>query len=180
MTGSTPVINITFHHSKLSRYSEAHYVYDDLVQSLLFLLHSPNCSVSSSTAAALDTVQFSRIPVLLKGSEYPSPWFSPSNFRENVCFKDVCCLLSLSAFKLPLEYRDRIIHRSSNLLHFLVKPQNATWARPYILGRGRDRVVCWREDYGDCRIIWVYCLLFWYLIMVTDFSIRKMTNVQFH
>ena len=98
MTGSTPVINITFHHSKLSRYSEAHYVYDDLVKSLLFLLHSPNCSVSSSTAAALDTVQFSRIPVLLKGSEYRSPLFRPSEFREKVCLKDVGRLLSLSSF----------------------------------------------------------------------------------
>ena len=71
MTGSTPVVNITFHRSKLPEdpgYSEAHAVYDNLVWSLLLILMSPNCSVSSSTAAALDTVEFSRIPVLLKGS----------------------------------------------------------------------------------------------------------------
>ena len=101
MTGSTPVINITFHRSKLPErpgYSEAHHVYYDLVWSLLDLLISPNCSVSSSTAAALDTVQFSRIPVLFKGSGYRSPWFEPSNFRENVCLKDICRLLSLSSF----------------------------------------------------------------------------------
>ena len=98
MTGSTPVINITFHRSKLPSYSEAHYVYDDLVKSLLRLLTSPHSSVSSSTAAALDTVQFSRIRVLLKGSGYPSPWFPPSCVREKVCLKDVCCLLNLSAF----------------------------------------------------------------------------------
>ena len=101
MAGSTPVVNITFHRSKLPEdlgYSEAHDVYDVLVWSLLFLLNSPNWSVSSSTAAALDTVDFSRIPVLLKGSIFLSPWFSPSRFRENVCLKDVCHLLSLSAF----------------------------------------------------------------------------------
>jgi len=101
MTGSTPVFNITFPRSKPSEYpgySEAHDVYDDLVKSLLLILNSPHCSVSSSTAAALDTVQFSRFPVLLKGSRYPLPWFSPSRFRENVCLKDVCHLLSLSAF----------------------------------------------------------------------------------
>ena len=98
MTGSTPVINITFHRSKLPSYSEAHYVYDDLVKSLLRLLTSPHSSVSSSTAAALDTVEFSRISVLFKGSLYGSPWFWPSIFREKVCLKDVCRLLSLSAF----------------------------------------------------------------------------------
>ena len=101
MTGSTPVVNITFHRSKLPEdpgYSEAHDVYNDLVLSLLFLLNFPNCSVSSSTAAALDTVEFSRIPVLLKGGEYRSPWFRPSNFREKVCLKDICRLLSLSDF----------------------------------------------------------------------------------
>ena len=40
MTGSTPVVNITFHRSKLPEdpgYSEAHYVYYDLVRSLLLL-----------------------------------------------------------------------------------------------------------------------------------------------
>ena len=81
MTGSTPVVNITFHRSKLPEdpgYSEAHAVYYDLVESLLDLLISPHCPVSSSTAAALDTVQFSRIPVLFKESGYRSPWFSPS------------------------------------------------------------------------------------------------------
>ena len=81
MTGSTPVVNITFHRSKLPKapgYSEAHEVYHDLVWSLLDLLISPNCPVSSSTAAALDTVQFSRIPVLFKESGYRSPWLSPS------------------------------------------------------------------------------------------------------
>ena len=81
MTGSTPVVNITFHRSKLPEdpgYSEAHDVYDVLVWSLLALLTSPNCSVSSSTAASLDTVQFSRSPVLFKESGYRSPWFSPS------------------------------------------------------------------------------------------------------
>ena len=101
MTGSTPVINITFHRSKLPErpgYSEAHDVYDVLVWSLFRLLRSPKCSVSPSTAAALDTVQFSRIPVLLKRSRYPSPWFRPSNFREKVCLKDVGRLLSLSDF----------------------------------------------------------------------------------
>ena len=101
MTGSTPVVNITFHRSKLPEdpgYSEAHAVYNDLVGSLLFLLSSPYCPVSSSTAAALDTVQFLRIPVLFKGSGYLSPRFWPSNFREKVCLKDVCCLLSLSDF----------------------------------------------------------------------------------
>jgi len=101
MTGSTPVVNITFHRSKLPEdpgYSEPHDVYHDLVWSLLFFLKSRNCSVSSSTAAALDTVNFSRIPVLLRESRYLSPSFSPSDFRENVCFKDVCHSLSLSAF----------------------------------------------------------------------------------
>ena len=176
MTGSTPVINITFHRSKLPEgpgYSEAHEVYNDLVWSLLFLLTSRNCSVSSSTAAALDTVQFSRIPVLFKGSISPSPWFWPSNFRENVCLKDVCRLLSLSSFQLPFEYRDRIIHRSSNPLYFLMKPRNAPWSRPYILGRGRKKVVCWSDGNGIYHIGWVYCLLLWHLIMVTDFSISK-------
>ena len=81
---------------------------------------------------------------------------------------------------MPFEYRDRIIHRSSNLLHFLVKPRNAAWSRPYILGRGRDRVVCWREYDGVYRIGWVYRLLFWHLIMVTDFSIRKMISALVH
>ena len=101
MTGSTPVVNITFHRSKLPEdpgYSKAHAVYDNLVWSLLLILMSPNCSVSSSTAAALDTVEFSRIPVLLKGSIYQSPWFLPLNFRGNVCLKDVGRLLSLSSF----------------------------------------------------------------------------------
>ena len=101
MTGSTPVVNITFHRSKLPEdlgYSEAHDVYDVLVWSLLFLLNSPNWSVSSSTAAALDTVDFSRIPALFKGSIYRTPRFLPSDFRENVCFKDACRLLSLSDF----------------------------------------------------------------------------------
>ena len=101
MTGSTPVVNITFRRSKLPEdpgYSEAHAVYYDLVESLLDLLISPNCSVSSSTAAALDTVQFSRIPVLFKGSIYLSPLFRPSEFREKVCLKDVGRLLSLSSF----------------------------------------------------------------------------------
>ena len=101
MAGSTPVVNITFHRSKLPEdpgYSEAHAVYYDLVESLLDLLISPHCSVSSSTAAALDTVEFSRIPVLFKGSIYLSPWFRPSEFREKVCLKDVCRLLSLSSF----------------------------------------------------------------------------------
>jgi len=90
MAGSTPVINIAFHRSKLSEYpgySEAHDVYRDLVQSLLLLLSSPNGSVSSSTAAALDIVNFSRIPVLLKGGGYRSPSFLPFYFRENVCFQ---------------------------------------------------------------------------------------------
>ena len=90
MAGSTPVINITFHHSKLSvypGYSEAHEVYRDLVQSLLLLLSSPNGSLSSSTAAALDIVNFSRIPVLLKGGGYRSPSFLPFDFREKVCFQ---------------------------------------------------------------------------------------------
>jgi len=183
MTGSTPVVNITFPRPKLpedSDYSEAHDVYDDLVRSLLALLTSPNCSVSSSTAASLDTVEFSRIRVLFKGSIYRSPWFRPSEFREKVCLKDVGRLLSLSSFQLPLEYRDRIIHRSSNLLHFLVKPRKAPWSRPYILGRGRNKVVCWRDNDGACHITWVYHLLFWHLIMVTDFSIRKMINELFH
>ena len=101
MTGSTPVVNITFHRSKLPEdpgYSEAHAVYYDLVESLLDLLISPHCSVSSSTAAALDTVEFSRIPVLFKGSIYLSPLFRPSEFREKVCLKDVGRLLSLSSF----------------------------------------------------------------------------------
>ena len=102
MTGSTPVVNITFHCSKLPRhpgYSEAQDVYHTLVRSILLgFLSSPNCPMSSSTAAALDTVDFSRIPVLLKGSIFLSPWFSLSRFRENVCLKDVCHLLSLSAF----------------------------------------------------------------------------------
>ena len=100
MTGSTLVVNITYSHPKLPEItgdSEAHDVYDDLVRSLFFLLISPNCSVSSSTAVALDTLEFSRIPILSKGSRYPSPWFSPSDFREKVCFKHVCRLLNLNA-----------------------------------------------------------------------------------
>ena len=136
--------------------------------------YSPYCPVSSSTAAALDTVEFSRIPVLFKGSGYPSLLLLPSNFRKKVCLRDVCCLLSLSSFQLPFEYRDRIIHRSSNLLRFLVKPRKEAWSRPFILGRGRNKVVCWRSDDGVCHIIWVYCLLFWHLI---DSSIRKMFSV---
>ena len=101
MTGSTPVDSITFPRSKPYEdrgYSEVHDLYDDLVCSLLLLLRSPCCSVSSSTAAALDTVQFSRIPVLFKGSRYSPPQFWPSNFREKVCLKDICRLLSLSSF----------------------------------------------------------------------------------
>ena len=118
MTGSTPVVNITFHRSEVPEDPSHSGVYDDLVKSLLFLLSSPNCSAAPSTAAALDTVDFSWILVLLKGSVFLSPWFSPSRFRENVCLKDVCHLLSLSA----LVATSRIIHRSSNLLYFLIKP----------------------------------------------------------
>ena len=81
---------------------------------------------------------------------------------------------------MPLEYRDRIIHRSSNLFHFLVKPRKAAWARPYILGQGRNKVVCWRDGEGLYRIGWVYRLSFWHLIMVNDFSISKMISVLLH
>ena len=101
MTGSTPVVNITFPRSEPSEdpgYCEAREVYDDLVKSLVGLLDSRNCSVSSSTAAALDILDFSRFPVLLKGSRYLLPWFRPLGHRENDCLQDVCCLLNLSAF----------------------------------------------------------------------------------
>jgi len=61
MTGSTPVVNITFHCSELLKdfgYSKVHDVYDYLVESLLLLLRSLSCSVLSSTVAALDTINF--------------------------------------------------------------------------------------------------------------------------
>ena len=98
MTGSTPVVNITFPRSMLTHDSNAYYGYRGLVWSLFSLLSSPNCSVSSPTAAALDTVEFSQFPVLFKGTRYGSPQFWLSRFRENVCFKDVCHLLNLSPF----------------------------------------------------------------------------------
>ena len=72
MTGLTSVINITFHYLELLEdfgYSKAHDVYDYLVESLLLLLRSPSYSVSSSTATALDTVDFSQ------RGRYSSSWF---------------------------------------------------------------------------------------------------------
>lgn len=101
--------------------------YRGLVYSLVVLCDSDKCVVSPSVASSLVDFQFSKIPQLLSNCSYAPLGLNHTRFRNN----------------LPPQFRGKILRRTWNPFHHLRKPEYASSDRPFILGHGANRLVCW-------------------------------------
>ncbi|KAF9443421.1 hypothetical protein P691DRAFT_808973 [Macrolepiota fuliginosa MF-IS2] len=98
--------------------------------SLAIIFHLCQCKrpLDPSTISSLLNFQFHMIPRLWGSPSFQDIGLSPKRLRENI----------------PIEYRSKIIERTYNPTVYLRKPAFADWERPYILGQGKNKVVCWK------------------------------------
>ncbi|KAJ3576471.1 hypothetical protein NP233_g404 [Leucocoprinus birnbaumii] len=129
--GSLPVFKRRFPRSP-ANIDDPILEYYNLIVSLFGLCGRSNCNVSTPNAAALQNLQFSKIPRLLTQSRFAAISIDYRQFREN----------------LPPEDRDSLFRRSRNPLRLFGKqPADVKLNWPFILGRGPNKLVCW--EIGD-------------------------------
>ncbi|KXN92735.1 hypothetical protein AN958_12621 [Leucoagaricus sp. SymC.cos] len=114
-------------------------MYHALVVLLEHLCSITGYPLDSFTVTSLLNFQFNMIPLLLKNYDSRVYWVKPQNTIANI----------------PKEYRKKIIHQSKNPFNLLSKPEYAVGNRPYILGQGKNKLVCWADKDGDLVLHWV-------------------------
>lgn len=107
-----PLVKVTFPRSP-PHVEDDFLVYFSLIYSLIQLCDEPQCIITSSVAVSLHSVQFSRIPYLLKESPFRAIWTDHHQFRANVChrFRDSRYIPVDSSSPLHLSSRIRFATR---------------------------------------------------------------------
>ncbi|KAF5351231.1 hypothetical protein D9756_008303 [Leucocoprinus leucothites] len=105
-------------------------VYHSLIQSLIRLCDSAQCTITPSFAASLQKFPFPLIGCVLKDSP----------FGEIVLNWYMC------KRNLPQSLADKIIRSSRNPLYYFRRPSYARFDRPILLGNGKHKLVCWQSD----------------------------------
>ena len=162
MTGSTPVVNKTFHRSKLPEdpgYSEAHDVYYDLVWSLLALLTSPNCSVSSSCPwycpifANSCSIEGGRISITL---------VLAVEFQGKSMFEGCLLLTELEWFLVAIQISGQDNPPVIKPPPLFGQTTESSLGQAIYSRSGKKQSCLLESDGGVYHIGWVYCLLSWH------------------
>lgn len=113
----------------------------------LFYLCQSIRPLEPPTAAALLKFQFKGILRLWECPIFSRDILTPDKLRQNVRLQPCYALLNMLMLQLqlPTELRNKIARRSYNPGVYLCRPPMATMERPYILGYGKNKVVCWEH-----------------------------------
>lgn len=139
-------------------------VYQPVVN-MFFELCALSHPLDALTSKALLNFGFHLIPNLWGNGDCQIPWrFSSERFRKNVTFGLICyfCVFTwlTPPSQIPQEFRRQIIRRTYNPIVYLRRPKGVSWRDVYILGCGKNRVVCcWSNDPR-----------FWHLVPYPAFS----------
>ncbi|KXN81261.1 hypothetical protein AN958_05545 [Leucoagaricus sp. SymC.cos] len=109
------------------------YMYSVLVELLGYLCSIAAYSLDLFTINSLLKFQFNKISLFLK--DYPSNYIYWPNLQNMIA-------------NIPQKYSKKIIYQSKNPLYQLNKPKYAVEDRPYILGQGKNKLVCWTNKDG--------------------------------
>lgn len=141
------VINLTWPEERLSEFRAYR-----LLLSTFFRLCQSIRPLDSSTVTSLLSFQFQQIPRLNMWSS--SPIFhtfelSLERLIENVIVSSISFACSANIVsQIPPAFRNKIVRRTYNPGLYLCKPAAASLERPYILGCGKYRVICWKRQLG--------------------------------
>ncbi|KAF9448409.1 hypothetical protein P691DRAFT_759930 [Macrolepiota fuliginosa MF-IS2] len=127
--GEPPAIEVTLPHPRFNR----SLVYRRLVDVFFGLCQWDGHPLDLLTSEALCNFAFHMIPLL-----EPDKWFfnwqlSPTRLKKNI----------------PTNFHDRILRRIYNpVIYYLLKSKGGRWSDLYVLGRGKNRVLHWRDNMG--------------------------------
>ena len=162
MTGSTPVVNITFHRSKPSEYpgySEAHYVYYDLVRSLLLLSLLPCvvihccCPWYCPIFANSCSIEGERISITL---------VSAVEFQGKSMFEGCLLLTELEWFLVAIQISGQDNPPVIKPPPLFGQTTESSLGQAIYSRSGKKQSCLLESDGGVYHIGWVYCLLSWH------------------
>lgn len=97
------------------------------------------------TATSLLNFDFYLIPRLLEDLTFHDFELSPKKLRTNVIFGSLLfpfLYFADATLQVPMEFRRRVVRRAYNPVIYLREPMDAPWRDRWILGRGKNKVVC--------------------------------------